>query len=319
MVILLRPQHDPQSMERPFIGTVAKVMDSSGLDPSHLDLHSWTVPVARAADYAKAGSGRLHLSSEDALIVEGENTRFTKEIQPRSQLLLPKSVGYASATIDEIKSDTELRLKAEFVVPGKDGSMNVSASGRVRVEMEGQDGLQYKVLPHVEQEATYGAVFQRLKEGGAIGIFPEGMIQVIPSLIAGGSHDRTDFLPLKAGFSIMALGAMSAIPGLDVKLVPVGLSYFHAHKFRSRAVIEFGPPISVDPALVDEFKEGGTKKRAACGKLLEQVHDGLRAVTLRAPDWETMQVCLGVYTTGPPLINRSYKLLDDCTVLRAST
>ena len=88
----------------------------------------------------------------------------------------------------------------------------------------------------------------------------------------------------------MALGAMAANPDLDVKLVPVGLSYFHPHKFRSRAVIEFGAPISVDKDLVEKFKLGGSNKRDACGKLLEQVHDGLRAVTLRAPDWETMQV-----------------------------
>jgi glycerol-3-phosphate O-acyltransferase/dihydroxyacetone phosphate acyltransferase len=93
----------------------------------------------------------------------------------------------------------------------------------------------------------------------------------------------------------MALGAMSANPNLDVKLVPVGLSYFHPHKFRSRAVIEFGPPLSVDKELVEMYKQGGAKKREACGKLLEQVHDGLRAVTLRAPDWETMQV-------GPSLL-----------------
>ena len=88
----------------------------------------------------------------------------------------------------------------------------------------------------------------------------------------------------------MALGAIAKNPDLDVKLVPVGLSYFHPHKFRSRAVIEFGPPISVDPDFVAMYKEGGPKKREACGKLLEQVHDGLRAVTLRGPDWETMQV-----------------------------
>ena len=114
----------------------------------------------------------------------------------------------------------------------------------------------------------------------------------VRDLTSGGSHDRTDFLPLKAGFSIMALGAMAAYPEIEVKLVPVGLSYFHPHKFRSRAVIEFGPPISVDREFVEQYKLGGAKKREACGKLLEQVHDGLRAVTLRAPDWETMQVRL---------------------------
>ena len=115
-------------------------------------------------------------------------------------------------------------------------------------------------------------------------------IQKCSPLTSGGSHDRTDFLPLKAGFSIMALGAIAANPGLDVKLVPVGLSYIHPHKFRSRAVIEFGPPISVNPEYVEMYKQGGAQKREACGKLLEKVHDGLRAVTLRAPDWETMQV-----------------------------
>ncbi|WVF70519.1 hypothetical protein IAT40_005309 [Kwoniella sp. CBS 6097] len=254
-----------KSMNRKFIGLVARIMDS--------------IPVARAADYASAGKGRIVLSDSDPLLVTGINTTFVSQVKPRSQLVLPKSAGYASATVEEVISDTELRLKGEFVVPSKDGSANVKASTRVRSEGESKDGLEYKVLPHVEQEDTYGAVFQRLKDGGAIGIFPEG-----------GSHDRTDFLPLKAGFSIMALGATAQNPGLDVKLVPVGLSYFHPHKFRSRAVIEFGPPQSIDPELVELYKQGGAKKREACGKLLEQVHDGLRAVTLRAPDWETMQV-----------------------------
>lgn len=254
-----------KSMARAFIGTMARLMDG--------------IPVARAADYAKAGAGRVVLSDSSPLIVTGIDTKFTSQIKPKSQLVLPKSAGYASASIEEVISDTELRLKAEFVVPSKDGSTNIKASVRVRSEAESKEGLEYKILPFVDQDETYGAVFQRLNEGGSIGIFPEG-----------GSHDRTDFLPLKAGFSIMALGAMAANPDLDVKLVPVGLSYFHAHKFRSRAVIEFGPPISVNRDFVEQYKLGGAKKRDACGKLLEQVHDGLRAVTLRGPDWETMQV-----------------------------
>jgi glycerol-3-phosphate O-acyltransferase/dihydroxyacetone phosphate acyltransferase len=87
---------------------------------------------------------------------------------------LPKSAGYASAAIDEVLSDTELRLKREFVVPSKDGSTDIKASARVRTESESKDGLEYKILPHVEQADTYGAVFQRLNEGGCIGIFPEG-------------------------------------------------------------------------------------------------------------------------------------------------
>lgn len=235
------------------------------------------VPVSRAADYAKTGAGTVRLSDDSPHTLLGNGTKFTTQVKPRSQIVLPKSLGYATCAIEEVISDTEIRIKGEFTVPSKDGNSNIKATNRVR---EGQgEGVGYKILPHIDQDKTFGAVFQALNKGGCIGIFPEG-----------GSHDRTDFLPLKAGFSIMALGAMATHPGLDVKIVPVGLSYFNAHKFRSRAVVEFGTPITVDAELVAMYKQGGSKKREACGKLLEQAHDGLRAVTLRAPDFETLQV-----------------------------
>lgn len=70
----------------------------------------------------------------------------------------------------------------------------------------------------------------------------------------------------------------------------VGLNYFHAHHFRSRAVIEFGAPISITPDLVEKFKEGGSSKREACSKLLEIIYNCLRAVTVNTPDYETLMV-----------------------------
>ena len=42
----------------------------------------------------------------------------------------------------------------------------------------------------------------------------------------GGSHDRTDILPLKAGIGIMALGAMDKNPNCKVKIIPCGLNYY---------------------------------------------------------------------------------------------
>jgi glycerol-3-phosphate O-acyltransferase/dihydroxyacetone phosphate acyltransferase len=195
-------------------------------------------------------------------------------------------------------------------------------------------GLAYKTLPHVEQHDMYGAVFQRLNEGDAIGIFPEGNFVVSlsrsrsnanPPVLPGGSHDRTDLLPLKAGFALMALGAMNANPKLKIKIVPVGLSYFHPHKFRSRAVVEFGSPIDVPKDLVDMYAEGGVKKRDACGKLLEMAHDGLKSVTLRTPDFETLMVCSHVEIRRIRLLsdflhcNRSFKLDDGYTKLPDNT
>lgn len=125
----------------------------------------------------------------------------------------------------------------------------------------------------------YSSVYQKLTEGGCIGIFPEG-----------GSHDRTDLLPLKAGVSIMALGALSSNPDLRLRIVPVGLSYFHPHKFRSRAVVEFGSPIEIGGELVKEFEQGGESKKMAIGRVMELVVDGLKSVTVRAPDYETLMV-----------------------------
>jgi glycerol-3-phosphate O-acyltransferase/dihydroxyacetone phosphate acyltransferase len=89
----------------------------------------------------------------------------------------------------------------------------------------------------------------------------------------------------------MALGAMADDHNVKVKIVPVGLSYFHAHRFRSRAVIEFGPPLDVPSELVEKFKNGGSDKREAVSKLMNQVYDALKAVTVRAPDYDTLMVC----------------------------
>lgn len=171
----------------------------------------------------------------------------------------------------------------------------------------------------------YSSVYKKLSEGGCIGIFPEG-----------GSHDRTDFLPLKHGLAIMALGAMAANPYLKVRIVPVGVSpafshcadrlvwrcigvagssssgggglwcaiasplpfaysshqlnYFHAHRFRSRAVIEFGNPIDIPSDFIELFSHGGQDKRNAIGKVMELVFDGLKSVTVRAPDYDTLMV-----------------------------
>lgn len=90
----------------------------------------------------------------------------------------------------------------------------------------------------------------------------------------------------------MALEALSR--GLPVKIVPVGLTYFHPHKFRSRAVVEFGDAIDVSPEFVKEYANG--KRRESIGKLLEAIYSALSAVTLTAPDFETMTVCNSLIT-----------------------
>jgi len=79
-----------------------------------------------------------------------------------------------------------------------------------------------------------------------------------------------------------------------VKILPVGLSYFHPHRFRSRAVVEFGSPLDVPAEFVNMYKEGGTQKREAVARLLDLVYDALKTVTIRAPDYDTLMLIQAV-------------------------
>lgn len=87
--------------------------------------------------------------------------------------MLPKTVNTAVAEISEIISDTELRIKREF------GGESGKTTSRIREKVtelreQGKDGLEFKTLPFVDQQEMYRHVYQSLKDGGCIGIFPEG-------------------------------------------------------------------------------------------------------------------------------------------------
>jgi glycerol-3-phosphate O-acyltransferase/dihydroxyacetone phosphate acyltransferase len=87
-------------------------------------------------------------------------------------IVLPKEVG--SSEIESIETDTKLTLKREF-------------RGLTTLELlETPGGTEFKVAPKVDQSWVYEKVFERLEDGGCVGIYPEG-----------GSHDRSDLLPLK--------------------------------------------------------------------------------------------------------------------------
>ncbi|KDQ20350.1 hypothetical protein BOTBODRAFT_153041 [Botryobasidium botryosum FD-172 SS1] len=253
-----------KSMTRRSISTPARLMGS--------------IPVARATDGAKSGTGFVTVSPDDPCLVLGVDTRFKTELAPKKQILLPRSTGSAAAEVVEVLSDTEVRVKKEFGGDTAKGTSKIRELGKEAKEA-GIGGLTFKIMPHVDQQQMYGQVYNSLQQGGCIGIFPEG-----------GSHDRTDLLPLKAGVTIMALGAMANNPGLKVKIVPVGLSYFHAHRFRSRAVVEFGHPLDIPDELTEMFALGGKSKREACTKLLDLIYDALKTVTVRAPDFETLML-----------------------------
>ncbi|KAJ2863478.1 Glycerol-3-phosphate/dihydroxyacetone phosphate acyltransferase [Coemansia aciculifera] len=241
------------SMRRRFIGFYGRCMRG--------------ISVERQQDLAKTGTGRIRVDDRygEPTLITGLGTRFATEIKPGMKVALPKGVG--EAKVVEVLSDTQLRVAKE---------MKELAAMELLTRT---DGTSFKVVPHVDQDEMFHSVYQRLNNGECVGIFPEG-----------GSHDRTEMLPLKAGATIMALGATAANPELGLKIVPTGLNYFHPSKFRSRAVIDFGQPIDIPPELVEQYRKGGAAKREACDELLRVVSEGLKQVTLNTPDYETLKM-----------------------------
>lgn len=117
----------------------------------------------------------------------------------------------------------------------------------------------------------------------------------------------------------MALGSLAENPNSGLKIVPCGMNYFHAHKFRSRAVVEFGSPIEVPRELVEKYKRG--ERREAVGELLDTIYHALLAVTVNGPDYETLMVRMVIMKISTvarlTVAHRLFKLLDDCIIRRA--
>lgn len=248
-----------KSYKRKFIGFLSKQMQS--------------IPVGRTQDTLRPGLGKVHQSAADPLVLLGVDTRFTKECTLDHVIRIPGSSELVG--IKEIRNDTELVLEGPF-----------SSSRAVAILARGE--TPYEVASKVDNSGMFARVFQHLADGHCIGIFPEG-----------GSHDRTEMLPLKAGVAIMALGTLASAPDCNLKIIPIGLHYFHPEKFRSRAVIEYGNPMSIQEELIAMYKNGTPEeKKTAVATLLSEIADALGTVTVNCPDYETLalvQTCQRLY------------------------
>ena len=126
-----------------------------------------------------------------------------------------------------------------------------------------------KLPESVNNDAAFDAMFGVLGDGGAIGIFPEGL-----------SHDESQLARLKTGAARLALGGAQRAKQ-PITIVPCGLTFIHPKRFRSRVLVQYGPPITVEPTREsnpDEVRAVTTDIEAA-----------LRRLTINAPDWETVR------------------------------
>ncbi|KAL3781223.1 hypothetical protein HJC23_003540 [Cyclotella cryptica] len=250
-----------KSWNRPIIGHLAWAMGA--------------VPVKRAQDSAKVGTGTISIhvddisaidetASDSVVVVSGKNTKFMSETKAGDKIRLPGTA--VGIKIARISSDRTLTLKVE------EGIIDLLSSQPF------PEFVSFDILPRIDQAEVYQHVLEKMASGGTIGIFPEG-----------GSHDRTDLLPLKVGVALIAYSELEK-DGINVPIVPVGLNYFRAHRFRGKATVEFGSPTYIDPSTLADYQRGGADKRRVCNDLLAKIENSMRSVIVSVPDYETMQL-----------------------------
>ena len=231
------------------------------------------IPVERAQDLVKPFEGTIRVENfgrgNDNLVVIGEGTHFTENAEPKGLIGLSGYLG--NAKIKSIESDTKIVLQKPFQV-----KFDSPSEKDKRVIDALTNGSKYVLAPHIDNQQTFQSVFDHLHKGRALGIFPEG-----------GLHDRTTLLPLKPGVALMALGAVaqSEDPHMQVSIVPVGLNYFHADKFRSSVVIEYGKPMVVTKKESAEYEKN---PRDVVNNYLETITLRLQEVTVTCKDIDTL-------------------------------
>ena len=269
-----------KSFHRPVVGDLASALD--------------VVPVKRAQDDAIRGLGSIIFEipepsspseeSLEAVVVDGAGE--TSKATALRKLVIRGTDGFSTTAFkigDKIRPmGTPTGVKVLEILDETSCLVDatpVSESDRDTIFATGADNSRaYDILKHVPLQSIFEKVLDRLAMGGVFGIFPEG-----------GSHDRTDLLPLKAGVALIAYSALER-DGISVPIIPVGLNYFRTHRWRGKCLVEYGDPVYLKPGSLKEFQKGGAAKRAVCNDLLDRIQESMRSVIVTMPDYESLQL-----------------------------
>ncbi len=137
-------------------------------------------------------------------------------------------------------------------------------------------------------EASLDALAEQVAAGSLAALFPEGE-----------SHDAPHMMELKTGAARLYYRARQLQrarqprtgAGRDERppvIIPVGLHYDRKHAFRSRALVQFHPPIEL-PAELDvspTADEPDETSRARARLLTEQIEKALELAVLPTESWE---------------------------------
>ena len=140
----------------------------------------------------------------------------------------------------------------------------VKAAGSIPVYRQKDDPSQTS-----RNKEMFGAVFEELARGAAVGIFPEGV-----------SHSEPSLVDLRTGAARIALGTRES-HGLDPVIVPVGMVPTEKGRYRSKMLVVVGDPIEWG-----DLTARGPGDREAVRELTDRIAHGLSRVTLNVAQWE---------------------------------
>ncbi|KZT29092.1 glycerol-3-phosphate-acyltransferase [Neolentinus lepideus HHB14362 ss-1] len=137
-----------------------------------------------------------------------------------------------------------------------------------------------------DRQVLLRGTFEALGKGYAVALFPEGT-----------SYTEPRIMQIKDGASWAALEYMKwALEHPEkatkdpVVIVPAAIVYTNKSKYRSNVIMEFGPPITIDPYREQFLKGDEAERRAAVKRLTRDLEAGLIQFTINAPDWDTLYV-----------------------------
>ncbi|SBS88356.1 glycerol-3-phosphate 1-O-acyltransferase, putative [Plasmodium ovale] len=230
------------------------------------------ISVKRPEDLKFKGIGHIYWNKGDTKI-KGIKTRFKLDAQIGDKLMTQNKI----FSVTKIESETELQIQ---------DCINIECDDK-------KNGVAFRIIPKINQSEVYNLVTNSLKNGDTIGIFPEG-----------GSHDRTNLLPLKPGVAIMTLCALA--DGIeDVSIIPVGLSYSKLYQLQGCVTLFYGNAIIVSQDLCKDYNNNN---RETISKLLSKIEEGMRSCMLTSKDHQTsrcIELCVSLYTPERMTISKN--------------
>ncbi|OSX65691.1 hypothetical protein POSPLADRAFT_1052363 [Postia placenta MAD-698-R-SB12] len=137
-----------------------------------------------------------------------------------------------------------------------------------------------------DRKQLFRGTLQSLSHGHAVAVFPEGTSYTEPRIVQ--VKDGAAWAALEYAKLVREHPEQIKAGAERVVVVTAAIVYTNKTKYRSTAIMEFGPPIALD-AYIEQFmstEEGAP--RAAVKRLTATIEQQLIEATINAPDWDTL-------------------------------